>query len=64
MCKAVQVHWRRGRQVGMLAGLIGDVMKARQRRMMQHHLLAVDPHGGGGDSYCLLSVIVQVVHSC
>ena len=30
-----------------LAGLIGDLMKVRQRRMMQHQLQAADPHGGG-----------------
>jgi hypothetical protein len=33
----------------MMAGLIGDLMKVRQRRMMQHQLQAADPHGGGGD---------------
>ena len=32
-----------------VAGLIGDLMKVRQRRMMQHQLQAADPHGGGGD---------------
>ena len=40
MCNAVQAHWRRGRKVGML-GLIGDVMKVRQKRMMQHKLQSV-----------------------
>ena len=49
MCNAVQAHRRRGRKVGMLmAGLFGDLMKVRQRRMMQHQLQAADPHGGGG----------------
>ena len=33
----------------MMAGLIGDLVKVRQRRMMQHQLQAADPHGGGGD---------------
>ena len=33
----------------MMAGLIGDLMKVRQRRMMmQYQLQAADPHGGGG----------------
>ena len=45
----------------MMAGLIGDLMKVRQKRMIQHQLQAADPHG---DPYCLLSVIVHVVHSC
>ena len=54
--KAVQAHWRRGRKVGMMAGLIGDLMKVWQRRMMmmmQHQLQAADRHGGGGDPQCL-----------
>ena len=58
MCKTEQAHWRRGRKVGMLAGLIGDLMKVR------HQLQAADPHGGGGDRQCPLSVTVRVVHSC
>ena len=34
----------------MARGLIGDLMKVRQRRMMmQHQLQTADPHGGGGD---------------
>ena len=33
----------------VMAGLIGDLMKVRQRRMMQHQLQAADSHGGGGD---------------
>ena len=45
----------------MMAGLIGDLMKVRQKRMMQHQLQAADPHGGGGggggDPCCLLSVM-------
>ena len=48
-CKDVQANWRRGCKVGMLAGLIGDVMTVRQKRMMQHQLQAADPPGGGGD---------------
>ena len=32
-----------------MAGLIGDLMKVRQKRMMmQHQVQAADPHGGGG----------------
>ena len=40
---------RIGDEVAKMAGLIGDLMKVRQRRMMQHQLQAADPHGGGGD---------------
>ena len=31
----------------MMARLIGDLMKVRQKRVMQHQLQAFDPRGGG-----------------
>ena len=40
----VQAHWRRGRKVGMDSrSLIGDLMKVRQKRMMQQQLTRGDP---------------------
>ena len=36
-------------QVHETNSTVGDLMKVRQRRMMQHQLQAADPHGGGGD---------------
>ena len=35
--------------LNLMAGLIGDLMKVRQRRMVHYQLQAADPHGGGGD---------------
>ena len=46
-----------------MTGLVCDLMKVRQKRMVQHQLQAADPHGGGGGDPGLLSVVVHVL-SC
>ena len=41
---------RQGQGVSGHLGLIGDLMRGMQKRIMtQHQLQAADPHGGGGD---------------